>query len=393
MLPRFLVTSAMAVLAGCTSAPQAPSTPVSALFDDGLFAARRVTPDPAAVFALTPGMRDYLVATVQPAVRLKGREGLIDALYSTQHLRLSYDGNFTRNASEAFDARAGNCLSLVIMTSAFARALGMDVRYQRLRADDVWMRDGTELVQLVGHVNLSLAESTHPALRARSPTSGWLTVDFLPLDDAQRERVLPIEERRVVAMYFNNKAAEALAGGQVDEAYWWARASIYHDPAYPSAYITLAVVYFRHAHAGRAEPVLRAALQLDPDNPQALHNLAAVLRTLGRDREAVVAALRLQAVQPHNPIKSFKAGLIAYQHGDYGGARDAFLTALRQAPEDHEFHFMLGMAYQRLGDRAKTAEHLQRAEALARTAAHANAYSAKLRLAMDAMSKQQPATR
>jgi hypothetical protein len=30
----------------------------------------------------------------------------------------------TRNAAEAFEARQGNCLSLVIMTGAFARRWG-----------------------------------------------------------------------------------------------------------------------------------------------------------------------------------------------------------------------------------------------------------------------------
>jgi len=389
MIRRFLLALVSAsLLAGCSTARHAvPQTAM--LFDDAPFALHRVQADPAAVFALTPAMREYLTTTIHPAVRAKGREGLIDALYSSQHLRLSYDGGMTRNASEAFEARSGNCLSLVIMTSAFARALGMDVRYQRLRAEDVWVRDGSDLVQLVGHVNLSLAESSHPAMRARSPTSGWLTIDFLPLDEAQRERVRPIEERRVIAMYFNNRAAEALSAGRAQEAYWWARASVEHDETYPSAYITLAVAFYRHGNTHRAESVLNAALQLEPDNPQALHNLSEVLRAMGRIDEAAVAERRLNTVQPHNPIKSYKSGLIAYQRGDYVAARDAFSSALARAPDDHEFHFMLGMTYLRLGQRTQSLEHLDRARELARTTTRANAYSAKFKFAADALSQLQ----
>jgi tetratricopeptide (TPR) repeat protein len=344
-----------------------------------------VQADPKAVFALTPTMREYLADSILPTVRGKGREGLIDALYSSQHLRLDYDSYMTRNAGEAFAARSGNCLSLVIMTSAFARALGMDVRYQQLRSEGIWVRDG-DLVQLVGHVNLSLGQSINPALRTSSPT-GWVTIDFLPLDDAQRERTQVISEDRVIAMYFNNKAAEALSASRAGEAYWWARASIEHDSLYPSAYITLGVVWVRHGRPDRAEAALRHALQLEPDNPQALHNLADALRALGRPDEADAIVHRLARVQPENPISSYKAGLVAYQRADYVRARDAFKQALRRAPDDHEFHFMLGMAYSKLGDKKSATEHLERARELAPTASRGRTYAAKMQLVLDANAK------
>jgi hypothetical protein len=49
------------------------------------------------------------------------RQLLFDALYGNGRLRLDYDSAMTRNATEAFAARSGNCLSLVLMTAAFAR--------------------------------------------------------------------------------------------------------------------------------------------------------------------------------------------------------------------------------------------------------------------------------
>ena len=59
-------------------------------------------------------------------------------LYKRQKLGLEYDATSTRTASEAYAARAGNCLSLVIMTSAFAKALGLPVYYQRVFVDESW---------------------------------------------------------------------------------------------------------------------------------------------------------------------------------------------------------------------------------------------------------------
>jgi transglutaminase-like putative cysteine protease len=54
----------------------------------------------------------------------------VQALYQPDQIRLEYDAAVTRNAAQAFEARTGNCLSLVIMTAALARELGLTVRYQ-----------------------------------------------------------------------------------------------------------------------------------------------------------------------------------------------------------------------------------------------------------------------
>jgi len=374
---------------GCANMPE--QSPESAgIFNDEAFQQFRLQVDPKVVFALTPAMQRYVETTLAPAVRAKGREGLIDALYSSQLLGLSYDSRMTRNAGEAFEARAGNCLSLVIMTSAFAQALSIEVRYQRLRAEDIWFRDG-DLTQLIGHVNLSLGQGANPAMRA-SNAQGWLTVDFLPLDDAQRTRVRIIEEQRVVAMYFNNRAAETLVEGRVEQAYWWARASIEQDRSFASGYITLAVIYFRRGQDLMAERTLRLALRLEPDNPQGLYNLAAVLRRSDRVAEAQTLEKRLSVVQPRTPIGLYKTGLAAYQHGDYETARASFAEALRSAPEEQDFHFMLGMAFWRLGQQRNALEELERARRLARDERQASAYSAKLSHLMGAPSSTAPAT-
>ena len=65
------------------------------------------------------------------------RQALFDALYQPDQLKLEYDAAMTRNAAQAFAVRSGNCLSLVIMTAAFAKEMGLDVRYQNVFGEDV----------------------------------------------------------------------------------------------------------------------------------------------------------------------------------------------------------------------------------------------------------------
>src|SRR5258708_33710934 len=239
-MKRSAVPGLCMLLAACAHTPV--DQPPASLFSDHLFAApsERISADE--VFALSDAMKRYLEPEMAGALLRKGlHRGLIEALYSKNQLRLEYDAAVTRSASQAFEARSGNCLSLVIMTAAFAKALGLSVEYQGAFIEPTWSRVGG-MYFLSGHVNLTLGGRS---IGARS--SELLTIDFLPPEQLRGLRTWVIAEATIVAMYMNNRAAELLVHGQLDDAYWWARAAIAQDPAFMSAYNTLGVVYLLHA--------------------------------------------------------------------------------------------------------------------------------------------------
>src|SRR5205807_8419061 len=118
------------ILAACATAP-VPERAEN-LFRDHLFGApsERISGD--SVFALSDDMKHYLSVDIARQLLARDpRRGLIDALYDKSQLKLEYDAEITRNASQTVAARAGNCLSLVIMNAAFADAVGLAVRYQK----------------------------------------------------------------------------------------------------------------------------------------------------------------------------------------------------------------------------------------------------------------------
>src|SRR5438105_1695598 len=119
-----------ALLRGCASAP--PPAPLNRqMLADSAFEPPSERIDAADVFALSDAMRHYLRTDNARQLRIEGRQRrLIDALYQHNQLKLDYDASITRTAAQAFDARAGNCLSLVIMTAAFAKELGVQVTFQ-----------------------------------------------------------------------------------------------------------------------------------------------------------------------------------------------------------------------------------------------------------------------
>lgn len=371
-----------ALLAACAPAPVArQETP--RFTHDALFAPPSERVAASEVFALSDEMRRYLAAEILPQSRVKGRQvALIDALYNRSQLKLVYDSSMTRNAAEAYASRSGNCLSLVIMTSAFAKALGLGVRYQKVFVEDALGREG-DIYMAIGHVNLTLEthrtdESIGFRVGKRPPESEALTVDFLPQEDLRGLRAQAIDEATVVAMYTNNRAVEALADGRVDDAYWWAREAVAQAPGYLPAFNTLGVVYQRHGDPREAEPVLRYVLERDPRNTQAMSNLVAVLAAQGRIEESRRLAATLERIDPEPPFAWFLRGMAALRAGDFAAAKDAFEKEVARAPDYHEFHFWLAIALLGLGQGEEARAHVALALENSTTRRDHDLYAAKL---------------
>ena len=361
------------LLAACASAP--PMPPANDLFHDDLFGAPSAPIDRAAPLALSDAMRRYLAAKPMKLTRQADRrQQLIDALYHGD-LKLEYDAAITRTASQAFDARSGNCLALVLMTAAFAKELGLTVTYQAVLGEEGWDR-ADDLYIALGHVNLALEDRGAPieSRVAQRP----MIVDFLPARDRNVLNTRPIAERTVIAMYFNNRAVESLTQRRLADAYWFAREAVREDPQLHSAYITLAVVY-REAHQpGLAEQALQRVAERDPDNRNVLSNRVLVLRDLGRNAEADVLAQRLAQLDPHPPFSYFHAGRAALREGRLDDARRLFAKEVQRAPYHHEFEYWLAVTYAALNDPQQAALHLRKAMDVSTTRKDHDLYAGKL---------------
>ena len=374
------------LLASCAAGPVTPrqSPPDARFFDDARFAAPSERIDSAQVFALSDDMRRYVDKEIAPRVKLRGRQlALVDALLATGELKLEYDSAMTRNASEAFAARAGNCLSLVIMTAAFAKALDVPLDYQKVFVDDTWARSGN-IYLTIGHVNLVLGkwkadDMSYAGRLGKKPVeSEGLVIDFLPPEDMRSVRSRSIAEDIVVAMYMNNRAVEAMARGRIDDAYWFAREAMRQSPGYLVAYNTLGAVYHRQHDLARAEAVLRHVVELEPENTQALANLVRVLADAGKADESARFAAALARLEPEPPFAYFNRGMAAMRAGDLLAAKKSFELELARSPDYHEFHFWLAVAQVGLGETGEARKHLSIALKNSTTRKDHDLYAAKL---------------
>ena len=363
------------LVAACASAP--PSPPSRTLFNDQLFGAPSERIDANDVFALSPAMREFASSEVTSQLHVGGRrQGLVDALGSKAGLHLEYDAAMTRNAAQAFAARAGNCLSLVLMTAAFAKELGLAVRYQDVIVDEMWNRSG-DVYMSIGHVNLSLAPRSSSVGLGRRENEP-MTIDFLPAREAAAARARVIREDTIIAMYMNNRAVESVTVNRLDDAYWWAREAIRQDPRFLTAYNTLGAVYWRHGNAAEAAHVFADILEREPANLQAMSNLVPVLNALGRAAEASELAGKLARMEPNPPFSYFNRGVAAMQRGDYKAAKELFAREVDRAAYYHEFHFWLAIACLRLGEIDEARRHLAIAMDTSTTRDDHDVYAAKL---------------
>ena len=356
-------------LAGCAAPPPPAPPPDDGVFNDALFQPPSQPLDVSRLFELTPAMRRYIAERIEPQLwRKAAPNALLDALYTQGELRLEYDAAQTRTAAEAFEARKGNCLSLVIMTAAFARELGLTVRFRDV-LDRPAIEPNGDLTFVVGHVNLAMAGGPG-TLRPGSVDTTWLIVDFLPGQDLGRQQWREVNEGRIRAQFMNNRAAEELARGRVDDAYWWLRGARAQDPSFANLYNTLGVLYRHRGALPEAERALRAALALDPTNEHVAGNLAGLQVALGR-APAV-------AEGPRPASSRYVEARRALDDGQLKQALLMLQGELGLTPRNPELHHLLAITQTRLGNTPRARWHLERAAEYSAADAQRQRYAGKL---------------
>lgn len=360
-----------ALFVACSTMPRA--TVPETLFADAEYGAAPADLQDLDLFALSPAMQDFLIHEIPKYVRRDGpSRGLYEAMRT--RLRIDYDASTTRTAAETFDAKAGNCLSLVILAAALAKPLNIEVGYRFVPRVQTWTRTEGMLLQN-GHVNIALNPRM---LVAGSGIYPALIVDFLPGEDIESQVVQEIDQSTVRAMYLNNRAAEIMLGGDSRAAYWWARAAINAAPDYAAAYNTLGVVYLRHGDAALAEHVFRFQLASAPDDPMLLSNLAVALDRQGRATDAEQVRAQLANLDRYQPFEFLDKGKAAIASGDARAAMKFYRQEMKHIPYSSELHFAMAVAEASLGHDQNARAQLQKAMELSINLDDRDLYAGKL---------------
>lgn len=297
-----------------------------------------------------------------PSARL---ERLVDFLFSAQGLGMRYEPDAHHTVAEAYATREANCMSFTLLTVALAREAGLDAYAQQTEETLAWRQDRNTLYR-TQHVNAGVR------IRERR-----FTVDVAWNEVITRKPPEPIRDNRLIAHYFNNRAAALLEQGSVDDALRHAAIALRLDPDYATSWSNTGVMYLRSGDDARAEQAYRQALDLDPDNPGALFNLVSFYQRAGDAVAARPLQKRLDAVQARDPFHHFLLAAGFERDGDLGQAANHYRKAIRLYDGEHRFHFGLARVYFLLGDTRRAGKALAHARELSQGDTRA-LYQAKL---------------
>lgn len=353
-----MVTWVYAAILAWSVAMPAPATSVAPVPSvTPVMPAASPMPRPEQVMAVPAELRAQLQLQVIDAGG-SGRsrlERLVGFLFQKPGLGMEYSADATLTVEQAYRTRKANCLTFTLLTVALARESGLQAYGQELDDIVAW-RVGDDIIYRFNHVNAGITVG-----RSR------LTVDVAQDLVRGRKPPEPISDQRLLALYYNNRAAELLVGAAPAAANPYMAMALQLAPRYANAWANAGVLHLRQGDPPAAEHDYLKALALDPDNAGALVNLVALYRNNGDEAHRAIYARRLEKVQVKDPYFQFLQAESAEKQGDYAGAVQHYRQAIRLYDGDPRFYFGLAHAYQQLGEERRARRAMNRAAALTRS--------------------------
>ena len=358
VLKAIFVTGLLLLISGCT-AGRLSTVDQQELLKDGYFphAQNHVIETAEQVFSLSPEAQQFVINSQNANEKqLENIRGLVQAFFDEEQAGIRYLTNANTVAADTFANREANCLSLTIMAFAMAEFAGFYPTLYEVKIPEYWVRrEGTSLLN--GHVNLRITVPT--GIRKTVPSKNYVDVDFDPQTIRQRFPRIQVSKQKILAMFYNNKGADALLVGDESLAYRYfsEAASVY--PGVGGTWANLGVLYRRAGAYRAAEASYQQAIALDEENFTAWENLALLYELQGKNSDAEEIMTTLKAKRDNNPFYHFMLGEEAYELGKSELALKHYSRAMRLNRQRHEILFGLGKTYFELGEIDKAATYIK----------------------------------
>lgn len=347
----WLLATALAIQANALSPPATPEPP----------------PPPEQVMAIPEELRAMLQRrVVEPSGNSRKRrlDLLLDFMFDESALGMQYQYDASTTVAESFRTRKANCLAFTLMTVALAREAGLSAHGQEIDRVLSWQLTGSVVVQNM-HTNAGVN------VNGERFVVDVASDELLPIARPRR-----IDDRRLLALFYNNNAMQLMMDGHPQQARAWLDAAL-RQGADPLLWNNAGVISLRTGDPAGAERLFLRALKQDPSHNASLSNLVAYYQRSGDDARASYWGKRAERVLRRDPVQQFIRGLESEQAGDYTEAARHFRQAIALDRDEQLFHFGLARAYLRLGQLRLADNELVRAHDLSNGNEQAR-YQAKL---------------
>ena len=306
------------------------------------------------VLEVSAEMEAFMARYVLPYGSLRTRlEMLTVAVTSTGVLGFKYNETRTLTASQAFEARSGNCIGFANLMVALARKAGLKASYQEVRRMPQWShRDDTLLV--VKHINVVVS----------GPDFSYvIDVSGLKFDNDEPRRL--VSDAYAKALYYNNLGAEALLRNELPVAWSYLVSATRLQSGITDPWINLGVVYNRNEQPREAEMVYRAALGINPREYSAMNNLYELYLTEENLPAAAALAAKVDQYRRKNPYYLMKLSEVALQEGNFEQSIDLIRQAIRKKDDDALLYFAMAKAQFLSGNKLAAENSLRQARSAA----------------------------
>lgn len=286
-------------------------------------------------------------------------EKLLKAIFDKQGISLDYQSNANLTAQQTFHQKRANCLSLTIMSYTLAKLANIDIEFQQVEIPEYWIRQ-QDYSLLAEHINLLIPPERQTDTRIIYG-SDTLEIDFDPFTRKKLFDKHIIDKNTVLAMYYNNKAAQAMIDEHFTTAYAYLKQATKSDPNYSSAWANLGLLYRFNDEFDAAKQVYEHAISLDGNNLNVQSNLAVLLSVMGMHEESETLQKAIYAKRIRNPYYHYLLGNEAHARSQYQEAIRHYRKAIDLYKRDHEFYFAMALSYFKLGETAKVRHFINKA--------------------------------
>jgi len=268
-------------------------------------------------------------------------------------LGIQYAADATSTVAQVYQTRKANCLTFTLLTVALAREAGMRAYGQGIDEVLAW-REEDSTIYRINHISAGVAiGETH------------FTVNFARDSAIARGPPKPIPDRQLLALYYNNRAADLMLSASPAAAVPYMKVSLQLDPGYANSWSNTGVLRLHQGDARAAERDYLKALTLDPNNADALFNLVTLYQNKDDEARRAIFERRLEKVKEKDPYYQFLLALRDERQRDYALAVEHYKHAIHMYHDEPRFYFGLARVYEQLGNRRRARRALHRANALA----------------------------
>lgn len=271
----------------------------------------------------------------------------LEAVLSSKLPNFTYDGE-TYNAETAMRLNKGNCMSLVVLATAYAKLFGLKFSYREVDTIPIFKKE-KDIVFSSSHVQMIIYDNEFVEDKYNYYfQKPGVVIDYRPSKNTKLGK--SFGEPALIAMYYRNLAADAMVNDNLGKAFMLAIKAYSFDKQNIKTINLLAIIHRRAKDVQGSENIYQAGLKIDESSMALINNYIVLLNADMRIAEAERYQDIIDQLDDPNPFHWLEQAYIAEKNYKPKKAVRYYKKALEKAPYLDQAYLGLYQIYYDRGD-------------------------------------------